>query len=240
MKRPTLNSLRTSLAAAAIAVTLGACGAATASTTPTASSSSTTSASSTTTATNASATTTAAAVADLMAANQESHWSAEDAQYSASEAVKVTLSGATATVDGSGATVSGSTLTINAAGTYRLSGTFTGNIVINVPTEDVILVLDDASITSNGTSAIEILAADEVTVVLADGSSNSVTDSATYTDEADGAASAAIDSKADLSFTGSGSLTVTGNHNDAINSSDGLAIAGGTITVKAADDGIRG
>ena len=46
-------------------------------------------------------------------------------------------------------------------------------------------------------------------------------------------------SGSDLSIDGNGSLSVTGSNNDAINSADGLVIAGGNITVKAADDGIR-
>ena len=51
---------------------------------------------------------------------------------------------------------------------------------------------------------------------------------------------AALFSTADLTIAGNGALTVTGNYNDGIASKDGLLIAGGTITVTAADDGVRG
>ena len=50
----------------------------------------------------------------------------------------------------------------------------------------------------------------------------------------------AIFSKADLILSGNGSLAVDGNYKDGISSKAGLTIAGGTITVKFVEDGIRG
>jgi len=51
---------------------------------------------------------------------------------------------------------------------------------------------------------------------------------------------AAIFSKANLTITGNGALTVMGNYIDGIASKDGLVIASGAITVNAVDDGIGG
>lgn len=51
---------------------------------------------------------------------------------------------------------------------------------------------------------------------------------------------AALYSSADLTVAGTGSLIVRGNGNDGIASTDGLVLASGTVTVTAADDGIRG
>src|SRR5690606_14505314 len=53
-------------------------------------------------------------------------------------------------------------------------------------------------------------------------------------------ANAAIDARADLTISGSGSLSVHGNGNDGISSTDDLVILSGDLTVTAADDALRG
>jgi hypothetical protein len=83
-----------------------------------------------------------------------------------------------------------------------------------------------------------VTAAEEVMVVLADGTTNRLTDPATHTTAVN--PSAALSSVADLTITGNGSLTVTGNAADGIASDDGLVIDSGAITVTAPDDGVRG
>lgn len=176
----------------------------------------------------------------MLSANQASHYSTEDSAYDESSVVDITLSGSSATASDSGVNVSGSTVTVTAAGTYRLSGSLAGQIVVNAGGADVKLILNGVELTNTTASPVVITTADEVTIILADGSANTVTDTSTYADSSEDAPSSAIDSASDLSIAGTGSLTVTGNHNDAINSADGLVIAGGTITVKAVDDGIRG
>lgn len=79
-------------------------------------------------------------------------------------------------------------------------------------------------------------------ILLADGSSNFLSDATTYvfpsTEEDE--PNAALFSKANLTIFGNGALTVQGNYNDGIASKDGLIIASGTIAVTAIDDGIRG
>ena len=154
--------------------------------------------------------------------------------------VDVTLSGSTATADGDGVEVDGATVTIAAPGTYRLSGTLTGQVVVDTAAEgDVRIVLDDATITSATTSAIAVMAADEAVVVLADGTANALTDGSSY-GAGDDEANAALYSAADLTIAGNGSLTVTGNANDGIGGQDGLVVSSGTVTVTAVDDAIRG
>ncbi len=167
---------------------------------------------------------------------------AADTSWSESGATVITLNGTSATVSGSGATASGSTVTITAGGTYVLSGTFEGQVIVNSASSDEVkLVLKGATITSSTGAAIAITDAGEAVVVLADGTTNSLTDAKTYADTtSEDAPNAALFSMADLTIGGGGSLTVTGQYNDGIASKDGLVISGGTITVKAADDGIRG
>src|SRR5690606_26993155 len=53
-------------------------------------------------------------------------------------------------------------------------------------------------------------------------------------------ANAAVYADADLTISGTGALTVTGNGNDGIASTDDLVILGGEISVNAADDALRG
>ncbi|MFI6034087.1 carbohydrate-binding domain-containing protein [Streptomyces sp. NPDC051315] len=175
--------------------------------------------------------------ATVLAANQEAHDG--DLAWDASKAVDVRLSGTSASVDGEGAGVDGTTVTITAGGTYRLSGTLSdGRIVVDAPDATVTLVLDGARISSSTSSALAATAVDHLVVVLADGTTNALSDTTSYDDADD--ADAALFSAGDLTVGGGGSLTVRGSGNDGIASKDGLVIASGTLTVTAADDGIRG
>lgn len=187
------------------------------------------------------ATTGSTTVADALAANVA--YEEGEADDDASSAVVITFEGDTASADGDGVTVDGGTVTITAAGTYVVSGTLTdGQIVVDSPDDGVVrLVLDGADITSATTSPLQVSDAGSVVVVLADGSTNTLTDAATYV-YADGVdePNAALFSTADLTITGAGALDVTGSSYDGITSKDGLVIAGGDITVTATDDGVRG
>lgn len=238
------NKIKTSLAAMAVVATLVGCSAtseAQTETSETTATSSSTATSSETTTNSTDATSSSDAVNELMAANQESHYSAEDAEYDASSAVAIELTGDSASSSGDGVSIDGSTVTITAAGTYEITGDLSdGQIVVDADGEDVQLVLNGVELTSSTGSPLVVTAADEVTLILADGSTNTVTDAASYSDTADDAPNAAIYSMADLSIAGSGSLSVTGNFNDGIVSKDGLEIAAGNVTVEATDDGIRG
>jgi hypothetical protein len=161
-----------------------------------------------------------------------------------SKEVAITLQGRSVSASGAGVQVKGSTVTIATPGTYRLSGTLDdGHIVVASPADGIVrLVLAGVDIRSANTSPIAIMDADEVDLVLAEGSKNVLTDGAAYvfTDPGTDEPNAAVFSTADLTISGSGSLTVDGNFNDGISSKDGLTVVGGTITVDAVDDGIRG
>lgn len=163
--------------------------------------------------------------------------------WDAEAATKISLNDSSMVVSGSGATASGGTLTITAAGVYVLSGKLTnGQIVVDAADSDKVqIVLDGVSITCPDSAPIYVKQADKVFLTLADGKSNTVSDGATYT-LADGEdePNAAIFSKSDLTINGAGALTVTANYNNGIASKDDLVITGGTITVTAVNDGLRG
>ncbi|MBW4839676.1 MAG: carbohydrate-binding domain-containing protein, partial [Paenibacillaceae bacterium] len=165
--------------------------------------------------------------------------------WSADTSTAITLNGNTAAVTtGSGVKVSGGTVTIDAAGTYVLNGKLNdGQIIVDAAEEDdVQLVLNGAEIHDNDSAPIYIKAAGNVILTLQEGTENTVSDgqNATVTDAESDAPNAAIFSKADLTINGAGSLSVTGNNNNGINSKDDLKIVGGTINVEAVDDGILG
>ncbi|MDO4888554.1 MAG: carbohydrate-binding domain-containing protein [Actinomycetaceae bacterium] len=181
-----------------------------------------------------------ATIEAMMAENQRPHADSNDAEYDASAATTVTLDGSSATVEGDGAQAADGTVTISAGGTYILTGEFEGQVLVEASDADkVTIVLDGVNISSSDDAAIRVVQADEAVLVLAEGTTNSVSDTASYSEDYDGP-TAAIASKADLTVGGSGTLDVQGNGNDGVSSSDGLVIIGGTIDVTAVDDGVRG
>ena len=154
---------------------------------------------------------------------------------------KVDLSTLSAT--GSNITVSGSTITITAEGTYYFTGTAqNANIVVNAGDKDnVILVFENANITSSNTAVINGINAKKITINLVAGSTNTFTDSSNYTvftedDEPD----ATVFSKTDLVISGTGTLVINANYKDGIASKDDLIISDATLKITSADDGIRG
>ena len=195
---------------------------------------------------------TGATAAQILAANADTSGAAGAASqteasggWDESGATAVALSGDSATASGRSAaavSVDGSTITITASGTYVVSGALTdGEIVVAADDADVHLVLNGASITNADGPAIDVRDAGSAVLVLARGSDNALADGAAYADTGEDAATAALFSSDTLTITGTGSLSVTGAHRDGVSSKNGLAVTGSpTITVNAADDGLRG
>lgn len=157
--------------------------------------------------------------------------------------VQITLNGGTASVSGTGASVNGADVTITGAGTYRITGTLDdGQILIDAGKKDAVtLVLDGATISCSDSAGIYAKQAGSTTILLADGSSNTVSDGAEYQfpdggDEPD----AAVFAKDDLTITGTGTLIVTGNYRNGIGSKDNLLVESGNLTITAVNDGLRG
>ena len=131
-------------------------------------------------------------------------------------------------------TVSGSTVTISKAGTYVISGQSDG-VQIKVEagkSADVHLVLKGATMT-NTNAAISATSAGHVYLTLAEGTTNSLSDSSSNSDEK---ANAALFSKVDLTINGSGALTVDGKKSNAIKANDTLHITGGTFNITSVGD----
>ncbi len=136
----------------------------------------------------------------------------------------------------------GDEIMITKSGVYEFAGDYTNSMItveVNKDTDDgvVYLVLNNANFESNTTTPINIIEAKDVVLVLE--GENSVTQGEITTTDTE-FPSAAIYSKADTTITGDGSLTVTTQYQDGINSRDDLVIEGTTITVNAVEDGIVG
>jgi hypothetical protein len=183
------------------------------------------------------------AAAAALAADLADHDDAADHVWNVADVRAVTLTGSGATSTATGVSISGSTVTLTAAGTYRFTGSLTnGQIVVNSPGTGIVrIILNGVTIANSTSSAVNIQAADEAMVVLAAGTTNRLSDATTYVypsgvTEPD----AALFSAADLTVTGTGSLTVQGNAYDGIASKDGLVIDSAALTVTAKDDAVRG
>ena len=183
-------------------------------------------------------------VSDATAENSGDHEEAADYIWDSASVMPIVLNGTSITENASGATATGSKLTITAAGTYSISGSLSdGQIVVNTTDAATVrLILNGVDIHSSASAPIYIKSAEKTVIVLAEKTTNTLSDGTAYTYDvvADEEPNATIFSKSDLSISGSGQLTVTGNFNDAISSKDGLIIKSGTLIVTAADDGIRG
>lgn len=165
-----------------------------------------------------------------------------DASWDEKSAVKITLNGDSVTADDKNVEVDGSKVTITGAGTYVLSGTLSdGQIVVDSDDKDSVrLVLNGAEITCSNSSAIWVKDGDTI-ITLADGTENTLTDGAEYTtDSEDDEPKAAVYAKDDLTFNGSGSLTVNGNYKNGIQCKDALKFVSGTYTITAENNGLVG
>ena len=168
--------------------------------------------------------------------NQSSYFTEKDndTSYDESTASKIELSGSSANVSGDGVTVSESTVTITKSGTYVISGQSDG-VQIKVEADksaDVHLVLKGATMT-NINAAISATSAGHVYLTLAEGTTNSLSDSSSNSDEK---ADAALFSKVDLTINGKGTLNVDGKKNNGIKANDTLHITGGTYNITAVGD----
>ncbi|HEM5929906.1 TPA: carbohydrate-binding domain-containing protein [Streptococcus suis] len=133
-------------------------------------------------------------------------------------------------------TLSNDGLKITEGGTYILTGSTTAGVTVETDA-NVRIILAGTEISSSDTAAINVINADNVELEIKDGTTNTVKDTSNHTDTN---IEGAIHVEADLTITGNGSLTVEGNFQDGIVSTDDLVVNSGNITVTAVDDGIRG
>ena len=149
-------------------------------------------------------------------------------QYQEGESVRIQLDGNTASTDSDSVRIEGNTVTITGDKTYILSGTLdNGTITVDAGEKaKPQLVLEGVTVNSDRT-ALEILEADKVFITLAEGTENRLSASET-----------ALHSKQDLTFNGSGSLTVTSTGSHGITCKDDLVFTGGSYQIQSASHGL--
>lgn len=158
----------------------------------------------------------------------------------------ITLSPDGSTSTDASVRIDGQTVTITQAGTYQIAGTLGDGALIVESAENakITLVLGGVSIKNTTGAAIQIATADDVTIELAEGTTNVLqsgeeVDIAAAT-EGEEASGGALQSKVDLKIKGKGSLTVLGYLNNGIHCTKDLKIKNGNISVTALGHGIKG
>ena len=158
----------------------------------------------------------------------------------------ITLSPDGSTSTDASVLIDGQNVTITQAGTYKIAGTLGDGALIVESAENakIALVLGGVSIKNSTGAAIQIATADDVTIELAEGTTNVLqsgeeVDIATATESKE-ASGGALQSKADLKIKGKGSLTVLGYLNNGIHCTKDLKIKNGNISVTALGHGIKG
>lgn len=163
-----------------------------------------------------------------------------DTEYQEEDSVLIQLNGDSAEAASDSVQISGSTVTITEEATYVISGTLEdGMIIVDVPdTAKPQLVFNGVSVNSAQSAALYILGGDKVFVTLAEGTENTLSNGGTFTAIDDNNIDGVVFSKQDLTFNGSGSLTVTSPAGHGIVCKDDLVITGGTYTVTASSQGL--
>lgn len=125
------------------------------------------------------------------------------------------------------------TKTIQKGGKYSVSGTISDGQLIVDTTEKVYLQFDGLEITNSSGAAFQVVNAEEVTVTLKAGTSNSLIDGGS------GEFNAAMFTNDTLIVEGEGDLAVTGNQAHGIESDDDVIINGGNLSITAIKDAIH-
>ena len=175
----------------------------------------------------------------------------EDARVLDGTQILLRVAGTTATVENNNGcvVVENQSATITCPGAYYVTGESSDfQIVVNTPAVEnegnTGIYLYNAILKSSN-SPILVKNADKAVLHLVKGTTNLVEDGAgdhlfTTVNGKPDTAKAAIYSKDDMNIKGAGTLTVTGNFKNGIQSSNDLKIKNGNITVVAEANGIKG
>lgn len=144
--------------------------------------------------------------------------------------------GVTITQEGDDVTITSTAKAVE----YLLSGT-TANGAVKIYSDNKFKVtLNGATITNADGPALNIQSSKRAFVVLADNTTNTLTDGSAYATVAEEDMKGAIFSEGQIIFSGNGNLTVRGNYKHAIASDDYIRVRSGNITIAGAvTDGIH-
>lgn len=144
------------------------------------------------------------------------------------------------TIEGSDTPTEGSSVTITSGGTYTLSGSSAdGNIIVNAKGQEVTLIFSSLNLTSKTTAPVYIKQATTVTILLEEGSENTLSDTSSYQNTDNDEINSVLHSKADLIIRGTGTLNIVANYNNGINGKDTVTITDSKIHITATNNGIK-
>lgn len=160
--------------------------------------------------------------------------------YDKDKCVSVTLNGNSISCNSKAVSISGTTIVLKDEGTYIFSGTLIdGRIVVDTSKDaKPRLIFNGISISNQTTAPLYVLEADKVFVTLVDGTANVLANSGSFSDNDNNKIDGTVFSKQDLTFNGSGSLSVTSSSGHGIVCKDDLVFTGGTYTIQSASHGL--
>ena len=166
----------------------------------------------------------------------------KDVGYDESASTSITLSDNGTQCSDKSVSVSGNTITITSEGTYILSGKLSnGQIIVDADKADKIqLVLNGVSINCDTSAAIYVKQADKVFITMAENTENTLSNTSEFKAIDDNDIDAVIFSKDDLTFNGSGKLTVNAKYGHSIVSKDDLVFTGGVYNITAQNHAVSG
>ena len=143
------------------------------------------------------------------------------------------VTGETVEIDGARHVTLTESLTITEAGTYVLTGSIpAGQLTVDASKDAKLeLILNGVDIACPTSAALYIKQADKVTITLADGSVNKLTNDSGYVAIDDNNIDAVLFSKEDLEIGGTGTLQIGAASGNGITSKDDLKIEGGVYIV---------
>lgn len=161
--------------------------------------------------------------------------------YTQTDSVLIQLNGTSATANSDSVKISKNIIKITQEATYIISGTLTdGMIVIDAgQNAKPQIVLDGANITSKTSAALYVLSANKVFVCLANQKTNLLENGGSFEAIDDNNIDAAVFSKQDITFNGTGALTVNSPSGHGIVCKDDLIFTGGDYTVNSSSHGLN-
>lgn len=155
--------------------------------------------------------------------------------------VSIILNGDSVQSSSDSVNVKNGIITISEEAVYEISGNLSdGMIYINADEKAKInLIFNGVKIYCNDNAPLYIRSCDKVFITLREGTENTVENGGTFSSFDENNIDGAVFSKQDLTFNGSGSLTVTSPADHGIVCKDDLVFTGGNITVNSASHGIQ-
>lgn len=160
--------------------------------------------------------------------------------YDESDAITISLNENSVAASDESVQIDGQTVTITEEGVYVFSGTLSdGQVIVDADdSAKVQIVLNGCDITCENSAAIYVKSADKVFLTLADGTTNTLTNTDAYETDGDEEIDAVIYAKDDLTINGTGALTIQAANGDGIDAKDDLKLVNATLSVEAANHAI--